>query len=144
MKFNAQYVGVLALSLILTADGFAAQAVFKAGAAKRDITPQEAVPMGGYARDPGGVRGVGGGDRGAEAAEEGLMAVAESRAGARRTAASQSAPQVKRNETRRELSASARSRSLGTLVLSAEPCDGMQRRRRSKRISFDSSKLGVG
>lgn len=48
MKFNSHYVGVLALSLIFTADGFTAETVFKAGAAKRDITPQEPVPMWGY------------------------------------------------------------------------------------------------
>ena len=38
----------LGLGLILATEGSAAEAVFKAGAAKRDITPQEAVPMWGY------------------------------------------------------------------------------------------------
>ena len=38
----------LALGLFLATEGLAAEAVFKAGAAKRDITPQEAVPMWGY------------------------------------------------------------------------------------------------
>src|SRR5260221_726695 len=38
----------LSLSLLFAADVLAADAVFKAGAAKRDITPKEPVPMWGY------------------------------------------------------------------------------------------------
>jgi neutral ceramidase len=38
----------LGLGLFLTAEGRGADAVFMAGAAKRDITPQEAMPMWGY------------------------------------------------------------------------------------------------
>ncbi len=39
---------ILALSLLLATETPAADAVFKAGAAKRDITPQKRVPMWGY------------------------------------------------------------------------------------------------
>lgn len=39
---------ILALSLLLTADGWGAEAVFKACAARREITPKEPVPMWGY------------------------------------------------------------------------------------------------
>lgn len=38
----------LALSLLLATEGLSAEAVFKAGAAKRDITPRQPVPMWGY------------------------------------------------------------------------------------------------
>jgi neutral ceramidase len=38
----------LGLGVVLASKGLAAEAVFKAGAAKRDITPQEATPMWGY------------------------------------------------------------------------------------------------
>jgi Neutral/alkaline non-lysosomal ceramidase, N-terminal len=38
----------LGLGVVLASQGLAAEAVFKAGAAKRDITPQEAMPMWGY------------------------------------------------------------------------------------------------
>ncbi|MBI5800380.1 MAG: neutral/alkaline non-lysosomal ceramidase N-terminal domain-containing protein [Verrucomicrobia bacterium] len=38
----------LGSGLFLASEGLAAEAVFKAGAAKRDITPKEAVPMWGY------------------------------------------------------------------------------------------------
>jgi neutral ceramidase len=38
----------LGLGVVLASKGLAAEAVFKAGAAKRDITPQEAMPMWGY------------------------------------------------------------------------------------------------
>lgn len=40
--------GVLGLALLLVTDVVAADPVFKAGAAKRDVTPQEPVPMWGY------------------------------------------------------------------------------------------------
>ncbi len=48
MKLNFTFLAALSLVWLLAADGFAAEAIFKAGAAKRDITPQEPVPMWGY------------------------------------------------------------------------------------------------
>lgn len=48
MKINLTFHCAFVLGLFLSAGGFAAEAVFRAGAAKRDITPQEPVPMWGY------------------------------------------------------------------------------------------------
>lgn len=48
MKLNVTFLCSLVLGLFLSANGFGAEAVFKAGAAKRDITPQEPVPMWDY------------------------------------------------------------------------------------------------
>ncbi len=45
---GAKAICYVALSLLLFVGGFAAEPVFKAGAAKRDITPTEPVPMWGY------------------------------------------------------------------------------------------------
>lgn len=53
MKLNTPFLRSLALMLFLCFygigdEGFAAEPIFKAGAAKRDITPQEPLPMWGY------------------------------------------------------------------------------------------------
>ena len=48
MKLNLTFHCAFVLGLFLSAEGIATEAVFKAGAAKRDITPQEPVPMWGY------------------------------------------------------------------------------------------------
>ncbi len=53
MKLNTSFLGSLLLILYrfdigIGDQGFAAEPIFKAGAAKRDITPQEPVPMWGY------------------------------------------------------------------------------------------------
>ena len=56
MKLNTSFLCSLLLILYrfdigIGDQGFAAEPIFKAGAAKRDITPQEPVPMWGYGAD---------------------------------------------------------------------------------------------
>lgn len=48
MKLILRWVCAAGLGLLVSAQGFAADTEFKVGAAKRDITPQAAVPMWGY------------------------------------------------------------------------------------------------
>lgn len=48
MQHHLTSLFALSLTLFFAAESIGAEAVFKAGAAKRDITPKEAVPMWGY------------------------------------------------------------------------------------------------